>query len=607
MPKTDTLNHKNSPEPEELSEVADKTSLDSHSHASIVSSESLKSMSSRVSVASSKSSIHSRASSASKASSRSSKSSKHSVPKNSSPSSSHHSLTDREEETEQPVSKVSVDEYVKDGEKHLSDHESAETADVEDEYNYADDKFEELIAEDPQHSPIEKQPGDSDEAVVLSKEERLSGNEHRETETTNDESGEVWRDEAVEDKDQPEIEEIIFNQSEAAQQPDLDERPPSPLVEESVASEEASVPVANNTEKKDNENVNSESEATGSNSDVADHQNKSTSSISQSDPSNHVEDTSPSQQDSNTLDKAAESGSDADSVAQAEDEDKTPADGSVLLNEEKEPTQTEELRASLKEPTGDAAPEEMADDHLPVSDNVEETQLKSQDTTDEAPKEREEEENTTQQGILLTSSKRSKQMRLSVSFDDKQNDDQSSKDLSASLTIEEAKKVLQKSQSNVSLGSLLNSEVASSVDLNATDDDDIPDLERKISDLIDDGGSVDKTKSQESTDTVAAGKDANEEGADSEQTSQETSKGDDIHTSSQTDMAEETKETEDTLAKVTTDQNHEANTESDHQQVEDEHKSNTMPESAASSVESGLSSSSSKSSLTSVSSQNTNS
>ena len=207
--------------------------------------------------------------------------------------------------------------------------------------------------------------------------------------------------------------------------------------------------------------------------------------------------------------------------------DDTNAKDSVKVNFEsdKKAPNIEELHTSK------AGSEEVKDDGVSegqsqasvISSDTQKAQIKSEDQTDVSNEQY-------PQGILFNSGSR-KSSGLSVSFEaasesatggkqqqGARGEQQPAKDLPASLTIEEAKKMLQKSQSTASLGSLLNEKEStpggSDLDLSGSEDEDIPDLEQKISDLIDGDSSQtgDKTESQENAE---AGEENEKEHVDS--------------------------------------------------------------------------------------------
>lgn len=424
---------------QEVHSDVEKASLASHSNVSVSSKGSANSKSSRVSVASSKSSIHSHnMSTASKASSQSSKSSirSSSEHENPTPSSSSHSL--RERESELPTSILSLT-------REKDDAESGEAAGV-DEYNYDDDNFEE--EEESKQSPLEEHSDNMGPTVSEENDnepgETADADYNYENDTFEEPNGE---------------EEPPKQQSEEYHTEGKRSRSPA-LAERNTESEKATTPAVLNQQP------GSESDAVGSSSDVEDNGQETHNNSSHNIEGD--EDKLPGSQTDDTP-ATVHPGGDENAVMEPEHED-TPVRVSVEESDKESP--------NVKEPQTSASGEEPT------------METKSTDTTD-AP-----ENQQGKQGILVTSSKR-KPIQFSVSFEaNKQTDEESTiKDLSASQTIEEAKKMLQKPQSNVSLGSLLNDQ-DSSLDLSGSDDEDIPDLERKISDLIDESSNGGKTVSQ---------------------------------------------------------------------------------------------------------------
>ena len=527
--ESDTL-LQGSPQQEDIEE---KASLASHSNASVAS---VKSKSSRVSVASSKSSVHSHESVASKTSSRSSQSSRTSLSNRR--SSSNHSLG-KVDSSEFPA--ASDNSLTQNGTAMLTkdDGVEPETADADTQYNYEDDNFEEpeevdpeevqeskqqpekerledtdpelrkerevsdsdpakeLNTEDPTHQ-TEKQFNDTDPAI--SKEDHLSDTKPDDDTDMGHSAEYDYEDDIFEETNPEETDEPKQQPEEHSEDtnPVTIETPPSPSESAEGSKEtarETPDPVEGSEEKEScvvNKNADSN---------IEDHQTKDVTIDS-----NDAEVKAPSRQSSS---------------------DDTNAKDNVMVNPEsdKEVPNIEELHASK------AGSEEVKDDGVSegqsqasvISGDTQEAQIESKGQVDASNEQ-------LPQGILLSSGHR-KSTGLSVSFEaasesatggkqqqGARGEQQPTKDLSASLTIEEAKKMLQKSQSTASLGSLLNEKestpVGSDLDLSGSEDEDIPDLEQKISDLIDGDSSQtgDKTESQENAE---AGEENEKEHVDS--------------------------------------------------------------------------------------------
>ena len=476
-------------------DIEEKASLASHSNASV------KSKSSRVSVASSKSSIHSRESVASKTSSSSSISSRTSLPNRQ--SSSSHSLG-KVDSSEFPA--ASDNSLTQSGSAMLNrdDGINPETADADTQYNYEDDNFEELEEVDPEEvQASEQQPevelledtdpelrketkvSDSDPAKELTIEDPTHQTEKQFNDTDPALSKEQHLSDAKPDDDtdmghsaEYDYEDDKFEETnpeepdEPKQQPEehsedtnpvTTETPPSPSQSAEGGKEsarETPAPVEGSEEKESRVNADSSN-------DIEDHETDSKDAVVKV----------PSRQSSN---------------------DGTNAKDTVNPESDKEAPNIEELhtyasKAGLEEVKDDGVSEGQSQAPV-ISGDAWETQMESKDQADVSNEQ-------LPQGILLNTGSR-KSTGLSVSFEavsesatrgkqqqGARGEQQSAKDLSASLTIEEAKKMLQKSQSTASLGSLLNEKestpVGSDLDLSGSEDEDIPDLEQKISDLID--------------------------------------------------------------------------------------------------------------------------
>jgi hypothetical protein len=492
--ESDTL-QQGHPQQEDMEE---KASLASHSNASVAS---LKSKSSRVSVASSKSSVHSRESIASSSSSKSSRT----------------SIPNFQSSTSHSLGKVDSSEFVAVSDNSLTQRGSAmlnkddsvepETADADTQYNYEDDNFEEpeevdseeveeskqqpaverledtdpelrknelcdsdpnkeLDAENPTHQ-TEQQSNTIGTASALTKDTKPSDGADG---TEYDYEDDKFEETNPEETDEPK------QQSNELPEDTNPVTPPSPSESAEGSKETAREISAESRVEKENADSNNDTETQDDTTDSYDAEVKV-----------------PSRQSSG---------------------DDTNAEDLVNPENDKEAPTIEELHASkagsaeIKEEVEDGGVSDQNQTSV-ISGDTQEAQI-----IDQADKEQ------LQQGILLSSSRR-KSTGLSVSFEaasesvngSKQQErvrgeQQPTKDLSASSTIEEAQKMLQKSQSTASLGSLLNEKestpVESELDLSGSEDEDIPDLERKISDLIDGDGSQtgDKTESQENAEAV---------------------------------------------------------------------------------------------------------
>ena len=461
----DTL-RQGSPQQEDIEE---KTSLASHSNASVAS---MKSKSSRVSVASSKSSVHSRKSVASKSSSSSSKSSRTSLPN--------------------LQSSTSIE---------------PETADADIQYNYEDDNFEEpeevdseKVEESKQRPAVEqledtdpelreeKELGDSDPTKELNTEDHAHqteqqsdsidpalGEEYHDIKPNNvtdmGHSAESnYEDDKFEDTN-PEETDKPEQQPKKLTEDTNPVTPPSPS-ESAEGSEETAREISSPVESSEERESKVENRTAESTDDIETKDMVTTDSY-------NAEVKVPRCQSSS---------------------DDTNTDEMINPESDKEAPNIKELHASK------AGSEEVKEDGgggqnqaSVIADNTQDAQIDQADVSKEP------------QGILLNSSRR-KSAGLSVSFEagsespkggkqqGAQSEQQPAKDLSAYLTIEEAKKMLQKSQSTASLGSLLNEKEStpaeSELDLSGSEDEDIPDLERKISDLIDGDSSQTENKTE---------------------------------------------------------------------------------------------------------------
>ena len=478
----DTL-RQGSPQQEHIEE---KTSLASHSNASVASVESRPS---RVSVASSKSSVRSHESVAST--------------KNSSSKSSRTSLQ----------SPTSVE---------------PKTADADTQYNYEDDNFEEpeeIDSEESKQQPEvgqledsdpelkgEKELSDSDRTKELNTEDPTHQTEQQSNSTDpalgeeghdtkpNDGTdighsaeynyeGEKFEDTNPEETDEPEKEPKELTA-------DTNPVTPPSSGESAEGSEEIareiSAPIEGSEEKESRtENKNADS-------------------------SNDIE-TQDVTTDSYDAEVKVPSHQDSSDDTNREDLVNPESDKTVPKFNNEEPGASKAGSEDIKDGSvsGDQTQASM------ISDDTQDAQIDQADVSKEP------------QGILLNSTKR-KSAGLSVSFEagsqsaakegkqqGAQGEQEPAKDLSASSTIEEAKKILQKSQSTASLGSLLNEKEStpaeSELDLSGSEDEDIPDLEQKISDLIDGDSSQTENKT-ESHENAEAGEGEKEhvDGASSE-------------------------------------------------------------------------------------------
>lgn len=474
--------------------LEEKASLASHSTTSVAS---VKSKSSRVSVTSSKSSVHSRES---VASSHSSKSSRTSIP--SCQSSSSHSKVDSSELP--AASDNSLTQIVS-----KDDGVGPETADADTQYNYEDDTFEEpeeLVPEEVKEQPEAEQlegtdpeprkESDSDPSEVLTEDPThqtemqsngtdtaVSEEDHLRHTKLDDDTDMGQSTEYEDDK----FEETNPEETDGSKQPpeqrsedtnpDTIKTPPSPS--ESVeGSKEMARETPASVEGSEEKEPRVESEnADSSNTQIEDHQTRGDAEVKV-----------PSRQSSS---------------------DGTTAKDMANPESVKEARDIEELPDASKAGSEEVKDDGVSEGQSKASGDTQEAQIESNDQADVSKEQ-------LPQGILLSTSKR-KSTGLSVSFEaasgsaeggkqqqGARGEQQPTKDLSASSTIEEAKTILQKSQSTASLGSLLNEKestpVGSELDLSGSEDEDIPDLEQKISDLID-GDNGDKTESQENAET----------------------------------------------------------------------------------------------------------
>ncbi len=488
-------------------DIEEKASLASHSNASVTS---MKSKSSRVSVASSKSSIHSRESVASKNSSSSSKSSRSSIPNFQSSTSHSLGIVDSFE-----LVAASDNSLTQRGSAMLNKDDSVEpeTADADTQYNYEDDNFEEPEevdseeVEESKQQPAVERLEDTD--PELRKNELCDSDPNKELDTENSthqteqqsnstdsalskeeddmkpsdgtDSAEYEHEDDKFEETNPEETDEPKQQSKELPEDTNPVTPPSPS-ESAEGGKETAKEISALVEGSEEKESRMENENMDSNNDT-ETQDDTTDSYD-------AEVKVPSRQSS---------GGDTN----AED----------LVNPEsnKEASDIEELHASktgsveIKGEVEDGGASGQYQTSV-ISGDTQEAQIIDQADKEQLP-----------QGILLSSSGR-KSSGHSVSFEaasesakggkGARGEQQPTKDLSASLTIEEAQKMLQKSQSTASLGSLLNEKestpVESELDLSGSEDEDIPDLEQKISDLIDGDGSQigDKTESQENAEAV---------------------------------------------------------------------------------------------------------
>ena len=513
-----SLSHHSGSKTEVVSDIEERTSLASHSSASV---ESRGSTSSKASAASSKSSIHSHSSTISKASSHSSKSSK-AVSSHFSPTSSSHSL--RENDTDHLSSKA------KDG---TGDHIPKDTAD--DEYNYDDDNFEE--PEDiATENNLDRQTGEhsnDDQHSTPSEEEQLNNEDTVAggvaAESNGSKTLENVEEFSSEELQQQELEEPV-EATDGVENERLSESEPTEgdaLTTREITGKASSESIDREIEQHEPSHV-SEKHSEDILPGVVDASSPSVEGGGESEEKlPPAEDSDVIRQQSNSESKQAVDSTSVGSQTIVTEDDRNdikhsqedvqknePEDDAITEPETitddsiQDPYQSNEKSESIESPKEELVedvpnPEDKSSEGIsrPSNDNEKEAEVESTDTA---------ETKTSQQGILLTTTKR-KPTRLSVSFESQlPTDDQpANKHLSASLTLEEAQKMLQKSQSNVSLGSLLNekgSDRASSVDLSESDDDeDIPDLERKISVLLDNGIHEGETIPQSEGDSTAEG------------------------------------------------------------------------------------------------------
>ena len=416
-------------------------------------------------------------------------------------------------EVEEPKQQLE-EEQLEDTDPELSkENELSDSDPTNVEYSHGDGENKELNTEEPIHQ-TGKQADETD--TTLSKEEQMSDTKpdkatdiDTEYDYENDKFEETNPEETDEPKQQPEEHESL---KDVAIETSLSVTEPVEGKAENVR--ESSTPVSNSKENESNtENVNADLS-----NDAKDHQIKDV--ITDSSINNDTEEKVPTQQSSsNDIDAetqgTVEPESDPNNSTKPQDND--------TENVTQEPGNKEipiikELQASESRP--EHVISEDKSHTSAVSGDTQETQVESKDKADMSKNQ----QGLSPQGILLTKSGR-KPTRLSVSFeaasDTAKVDEQPSKDLSASFTIEEAKNVLQKSQSTASLGSLLsekeNSALGSSLDLSGSEDEDIPDLEQKISDLIDGGSSEigDKAELQENAETMVPVKENEKERVDS--------------------------------------------------------------------------------------------
>lgn len=455
----DTL-RQGSPQQEDIEE---KTSLASHSNASVASVESRPS---RVSVASSKSSVRSRESVASKNSS--SKSSRTSLqsptsvePKTADADTQYNYEDDNFEEPEEIDSDESK-QQPEVGQLEDSDPELKGEKELND-----SDHTKELNAEDPTHQ-TEQQSNSTDPAL---------GEEGHDTKPNDgadighsaeyDYEGEKFEDTNHEETDEPEKEPKELT---------ADANPVTPSPSESAErseeiAREISAPIEGSEEK--------ESRTKNKNTD-------SSNDIEMKDVTT----------DSYDAEVKVPSHQDSSDDTNREDLVNPESDKTVPKFNNEEPGASKAGSEDIKDGSvsGDQTQASV------ISGDTQDAQIDQADVSKEP------------QGILLNSSRR-KSAGLSVSFEagsqsvakegkqqGAQGEQEPAKDLSASSTIEEAKKMLQKSQSTASLGSLLNEKEStpaeSELDLSGSEDEDIPDLEQKISDLIDGDSSQTENKTE---------------------------------------------------------------------------------------------------------------
>ena len=451
----DTL-RQGSPQQEDIEE---KTSLASHSNVSVASVESRPS---RVSVASSKSSVHSRKNSSSKSSRTSLQSPTSVEPKTADADTQYNYEDDNFEEPEEIDSEESK-QQPEVGQLEDSDPELKGEKELND-----SDRTKELNAEDPTHQ-TEQQSNSTDPALGEEGHDTKpnDGADMGHSEEYNYE-GENFEDTNPEETDEPEKEpkELTADANPVT--------PPSPS-ESAERSEETareiSAPIEGSEEKESRT------------------ENKNTDS------SNDIE-TKDVTTDSYDAEVKVPSHQDSSDDTNREDLVNPESDKTVPKFNNEEPGASKAGSEDIKDGSvsGDQTQASV------ISGDTQDAQIDQADVSKEP------------QGILLNSSRR-KSAGLSVSFEAgsqsvakegkqqvAQGEQEPAKDLSASSTIEEAKTMLQKSQSTASLGSLLNEKEStpaeSELDLSGSEDEDIPDLEQKISDLIDGDSSQTENKTE---------------------------------------------------------------------------------------------------------------
>lgn len=498
-------------------DVEEKASLASHSNVSVGS------------VASSKSSIHSRESAASKTSTHSSKSSRTSLSSHQSLSS--HSLKKVDSSELPAASDKSNHSLIQSSSAMLNKDESIEpeTGNADAEYNYEDDNFEEPeeidanVVHKSQQEPKAEQLDDTDpeqkekEVVGDSKHGKAANAElysHGDGES-NELNTKEQSDDA--DQDLSKVEQSSDTKPDDGTDRDADYSYKDDKFEE-TNPEETGEP---KQQVMDSEDTNASATTEIPNKSVEGSKETAPAPVGDSGKESNVEnknaDLSNDTEDHQTKDVTTDSNDTEVKVPSRQSSiDDTNTQATMKPESDHEPVNKE--APNIKEPhTSEVGTEDVKDDGVPnnqsqtsvISDDTQEVQIEPIDQADMSKSQQE----LLPQGILLNKSRR-KSTGLSVSFEaasetakggeqiqggEKQ---QPAKDLSASLTIEEAKKMLQKSQSTASLGSLLNEREntpGSDLDLSGSEDEDIPDLERKISDLIDGDNDEtgDKTESQE--------------------------------------------------------------------------------------------------------------
>ena len=518
-------------------DIEEKASLASHSNASVAS---MKSKSSRVSVASSKSSIHSHESVASKTSSHSSKSSRTSLPSHQ--SSSSHSLRNVDS-SELPAASDKSDHSLTQSDSAMLNKVEIiepETAVADAEYNYEDDNFEEpeeVVVEESKQQPEAEQLDDTDPELRKEK-ELLSDSEHGKAANTDNshgdgDSNELNTEEQIEqtgnqsDDTNPalsKVEHLSDTKPEEGTDGDAEysceddkfketnpEEIEEPKQQVEEYSEDTTTSATTDTPPSANESVKRSREtARETPGPVGDNEKSSVKNKnggSEEKESSLNADLSSDTEDHQTKDVTADSDDTEVKIpSRQSSSDDTNTQGTVKPGSEHEPANKD--TPNVEEPhASEAGTEDVKDGG--VSENQShsvisgDTQIEPKDQADVSKSQQE----LLPQGILLNKSQR-KSTGLSVSFEAASEiakggkQQQLAKDLSASLTIEEAKKMLQKSQSTASLGSLLNEKEntpGSDLDLSGSEDEDIPDLEQRISDLIDgdSGETGNKTESQE--------------------------------------------------------------------------------------------------------------